>query len=367
MLATTVFQQKRIKTLTRKRRWLMNFALIACIFSTFGTFSTENAAAEVKKHERVEKHMGCDFIITIFCASSDQAEHVLDLAFNRIRELDASLSNYKTNSELNRVCRGAPHETPVPISDDLYRSLKMSKEMHQLSNGAFDPTIGPITKLWRRARRLKKFPGDKRIGQTMASVGFDLIELYDNPLRVSLTKPKMQLDLGGIAKGFAVDEALSLIKSKGITIACVNGGGDVAVGDSPPGKTGWTIGIAAVSDKLSDRKLILSNRAVATSGDLFQFVEFDGVRYSHIVDPRTGYGLTNSAAVTVVAPTCAMADGLASAISVLGTVQGVALASKLRDVEAMCSELKDTRSGEIQTNTTEGFSRFELSADVKRQ
>lgn len=365
MLATSVFAKKRTKILTsQKWKWLV-FALFHGVIQTIAVFMPQYLNAEVKKHERFERHMGCEFKITIYCESPATVQKAFELAFVRIRELDEVLSNYRSSSELNRVCRSAPHKSPIPISKDLYDCLDLSRTMHRLSNGAFDPTVGPLTKLWRRAHRRKKLPSDKRIAQTMNAVGFDHVGLVEGEYAVALKKPQMQLDLGGIAKGFAVDQALDLIKSTGIAIACVNGGGDIAVGDPPPGKEGWTIGIAAASPKLSNRTLVLSNMAVATSGDLFQFVEIDGVRYSHIVDPRTGYGLTNSAAVTVIAPSCSLADGMASAISVLGTTEGIRIASTQPGVEVLCSELRASDEAQIDTKTTAGFSQFESTTPVR--
>ena len=137
----------------------------------------------------------------------------------------------------------------------------------------------------------------------------------------------MRLDLGAIAKGYAVDEALRVLKKHDITRALISGGGDMAALDAPPGKKGWRVELAGAStNSMPAEFVLLKNHALATSGDVFQHVEIAGVRYSHIVDPRTGIGLTNRSMVVVIAPNCAAADSLSTAISVLGPDAGMPLA-----------------------------------------
>jgi thiamine biosynthesis lipoprotein len=158
-------------------------------------------------------------------------------------------------------------------------------------------------------------------------VGWKKLELDSRNRTAKLLAPDMRLDLGAIAKGFAVDEALKVLRRHGITRALVAGGGDMAVGDPPPGKRGWKIEIVAldVTNAPPARFVLLANVALATSGDLFQHVEVDGRRYSHIVDPQTGVGLTDHSLVTVIAADCTTADSLATAVSVLGPEKGLRL------------------------------------------
>jgi thiamine biosynthesis lipoprotein len=140
----------------------------------------------------------------------------------------------------------------------------------------------------------------------------------------------MRLDLGAIAKGYAVDEALDVLRERGITRALVSGGGDMAASEAPPGAKGWRIALSQLEESNGPARefVLLRHRALATSGDLFQHVEIDGVRYSHIVDPRTGIGLTGPSLVIVIARDCTTADSLSTALSVLGTEPGLRLAEK---------------------------------------
>ena len=136
----------------------------------------------------------------------------------------------------------------------------------------------------------------------------------------------MRLDLGGIAMGYAVDETLKLLRERGISRALVDASGDIGVGDPPPGKLGWTIGVVPLSaEGTPSKQICLANAAVSTAGDAFQHVDIDGKRYSHIVDPHTGLGMTDRSAVTVIAPDCTTADGLDTAVIALGPRAGLAL------------------------------------------
>jgi thiamine biosynthesis lipoprotein len=166
----------------------------------------------------------------------------------------------------------------------------------------------------------------------------------------------MHLDLGGIAKGYAVDEALKVLREHGLNRSLVAGGGDMAVGDPPPGEKGWLVRLSAPTPEdlgEHDAALWLSNEAIATSGDLFQFIEIDGTRYSHIVDPRTGVGLTNQSLVTVVSGDGITADSLATTISVLGPERGLKFLRQIANAEAMVSWKADN---EIHNEATRGFS-----------
>jgi len=172
-------------------------------------------------------------------------------------------------------------------------------------------------------------PDADRLVEAKAAVGHQFVNLDENAETVRLTKPDMLLDAGGIAKGYAADAALAILKHHGITRALVNASGDIAFGDPPPGKSGWKMGVAPLAaDDEPSRVFLLANCASATSGDAYQHVVIDGQRYSHIVDPRTGLGLTQPSSVTVFAPTCMAADSLASAVSVLGPEKGFELIDK---------------------------------------
>jgi thiamine biosynthesis lipoprotein len=264
--------------------------------------------------------------IVLYAPENAAATRAAEAAFSRIRQLNAILSDYDPESELRRLSSAAAEGKAVPVSKDLWQVLSQSQELSRRSAGAFDVTVGPAVRLWRRARRRHALPSPQRLRAARKLVGYQFVRLDSQHRAVELLKPGMQLDLGGIAKGYAVDEALAVLRQQGIGRALVDAGGDIVVGDPPPGKNGWRIGVTRLkADGPPSRVVLLSRAAIATSGDTWQYVEIGGRRYSHIVDPHTGLGLTDHSSVTVVAPKGILADGLASAVSVLGPKKGLEL------------------------------------------
>ena len=272
--------------------------------------------------------MGLPFRITLYAADEAVGKAAAEAAFERIEVLNGIFSDYESDSELSRLSRTAGQGRAVPVSRELWQVLARSQRLAEQTDGAFDITVGPLVNVWRRARRKQEMPSLELLAEMRARVGFNKLQLDAERRTAHLLAPEMRLDLGAVAKGVAVDEALAVLRTRGIARALVGGGGDMAAGDPPPGQDGWRIEVAPldVPEAPPAQLILLSNRGIATSGDIFQRVEINGVRYSHIVDPRTGVGLTDHGLVTVVAPDCATADGLATAISVLGVDRGRQLA-----------------------------------------
>jgi thiamine biosynthesis lipoprotein len=256
-----------------------------------------------ERFEGVEPHMGTLVRITIYAKDASP----MRAAFRRIGELDDRLSDYKPDSELNQLCR--THDQPMRVSEDLFRVLEASKKLSAMTDGAFDVTIGPLTHLWRI--------GKIADAETRARVGWRNLVLDQKRRTVELRIPGMQLDLGAIAKGYAADEALKTLRALGVKRALIAVSGDIVAGDAPPGTKGWHIGLEPAGGEI-----LLRNAAVSTSGDSEQSREIGGVRYSHIIDPKTGLGLTSSIAVTVIARRGLDADPIATAVSVLGETRG---------------------------------------------
>jgi len=273
-----------------------------------------------------EPHMGTMFKIVFYAADEPTANRATKDAFQRIAALDAMMSDYRPSSELMQLCQKAGG-APVSVSEPLFFVLARAQEVSRLSDGAFDVTVGPVVRLWRRARKTQQLPDPEKLARARSLVGYQNIRLNERERTVQLLKPGMQLDLGGIAKGYAADEGLRVLKEHGITRALVAAGGDIAVSGPPPDAEGWTIGIAPLVDPNGkpSRYLLLHDAAVSTSGDAEQYVEIDGKRYSHIVDPKTGIGLIGQQSVTVVARHGIMADSLTKVVSVLGPERGLAI------------------------------------------
>jgi thiamine biosynthesis lipoprotein len=274
---------------------------------------------ELARFEETQPHMGTLARIVLYAPHRDAAAAAFRTAFGCIESLNAIFSDYVPESELSRLCQQAG-SGPIPVSHHLFRILSQAQVLAKKSGGAFDVTVGPVIRLWRRARRQRELPSPEQLIRALERTGYQNLELNSTDSTAELKKAGMLLDLGGIAKGYAADEALKSIKESGIHRALVALGGDIAVSDAPPGKEGWIIEIATngFPGLAKPKPLLLRQAAVSTSGDAEQYVEIGGIRYSHIIDPRTGKGLTGRSSVTVIAPTATESDGLATAISVLG-------------------------------------------------
>ena len=289
--------------------------------------------ADWERFEFSEQKMGVPTRILMYAPDEETANAAAAAVWKRFDELNAALSDYDSESEIVRVCRESGKiGAPVAISDDLRRTLEESRRFCVLTGGAFDATVGHVVKLWRRSRYFNERPPEKILEAAKKTVGLDGWKLTEAGVE---TAPNVRFDVGGIAKGFALDEALATLKTFGIESALVDSGGDLRLGAAPPGKDGWTIGIAGlVKDGEPAFYKTLANVGVASSGDANRFLEIDGVRYSHIIDPRTGEPLTRRCVATVVANDATTADALASAVCVLGIDETPKLFERLKQVDA---------------------------------
>jgi thiamine biosynthesis lipoprotein len=281
-----------------------------------------------------EQHMGTQFRLVFYAADESVAREAARAAFARIAQLDGIMSDYRPTSELMQLCKRAGG-APVKVSDDLWTVLVKAQDVARRSDGAFDVTVGPLVKLWRRARRTQQLPAEAELQRARDLVGIDKLRLHRQEQSVQLLKAGMLLDLGGIAKGYTADEVLKTLAQRGIRRALVAAGGDVAVSEPPPGSAGWSIAIAPLeAAQQPERPLLLKQAAVSTSGDAEQFVDIGGVRYSHIVDPHTGLGLVGRMSATVVARHGIDADSLTKVVAILGAERGLALVDELPEVAA---------------------------------
>jgi thiamine biosynthesis lipoprotein len=295
--------------------------------------------------------MGVPWTITVY-AESDAAGHgAIAAAFAEIERLEGVLSDYDPESEVSRLSAAAPTQAPVPLSEDLWRVLHEAVAWRDKTAGAFDPTVGPLTTLWRQARRSGAMPRADKLAAARQAVGAKTLELDEDHKTAMLLTRAMRLDLGGIGMGYAIDRGMDVLAMHGITSAMIDASGDIAVSGPPPGADAWTIEVdARVDEDGAGREMLtLVNAAVTTSGDAFQAVEIDGTRYSHVVDPRTGLGVAGPAAVTVIAADCTTADAVATAASVLGAEAGLAFVETVpgaaaRFVASSDGERREARS-----------------------
>ena len=292
--------------------------------------STPEAGPPPERYEFHQTEMGVPFRIVLYARTQNAADDAAAAAFQRIQQLNDIMTDYDSDSELSRLSRTSGQDQSVQVSPDLWVVLQRAQDLARRSQGAFDVTVGPYVNLWRFARSEGKLPDPARLAKARLAVGYDKMKLDPARHAVKLLSPNMRLDLGGIAKGYAVDQALKVLSRLGIARALVSGGGDIGVSGPPPGKAGWRIELPPLdaSNAPPARFVVLSHAGISTSGDLFQRLEIGGVRYSHIVDPRTGIGLTDHSLVTVIAPDDFTADGLTKVMSVLNPKDAVKFMEK---------------------------------------
>ncbi len=300
-----------------------SFLLFIVLFCVAGCHSIAPDSS-LQRFAYAEMHMGTMFEIILFAPSQSMADQAAEKAFRRVIALEQVMTDYDPNSELMKLCQG-PAGVPTPVSKDLFAVLEKAQLLAEKSDGAFDVTVGPFVQLWRKARKSRQLPSAAEITEAASVSGFQKMKVDRRSHSVTLAVPGMRLDLGGIGKGLAADEALKVLNQMGIRRAMVAASGDIAVGDPPPGRRGWSIGVQSIDHPGQGltRSVLLKNAGISTSGDTEQFVEIGGRRYSHIVDPKTGVGLTERIGVTIIAPNGTTSDSLTKAVSVMGAERGM--------------------------------------------
>jgi FAD:protein FMN transferase len=330
----------KLATLSNTRRQLAWVLVLALLPALSPGLSKSGVASEprsdTQRFSKTELHMAVEFEVVLYAADEATAGRAFHAAFDQVARLNAIMSDYEPDSELSRLSETAGSGKAVPISRELFAVLSASQVLAERSGGAFDVTVGPLTKLWRRARRQRELPTAERIAEARAAGGHRYLRLDESKQTATLTRPNMRLDLGGIAKGFAADEALKAIRECGIQSALVRASGDIVAGDPPPRQDGWLVGLAPLDAEAKPERFIsLANAAVSTSGDSRQHLVIDGRRYSHLIDPRSGSPVEGRSSISVIARNGTTADSLASAVAVLGPAEGMELVETTPDAAAL--------------------------------
>jgi thiamine biosynthesis lipoprotein len=297
--------------------------------------------------------MGTLVRITMYAPDEKAARDAFRAAFDRIAALDRTLSDYQADSELSRLSSTAVNQ-PVRVSEDLFAVLSASQALAEATGGAFDVTQGPVVRLWREARRTQRLPDEAALAEARARSGFDKLRLDRAARTVTLATPSMALDVGAIGKGYAASEAIEVLTGQGVASALVAISGDLAFSAAPPGRRGWRVGVHTLDASVTEipGTLELTDAAVSTSGSSEQYVDIGGRRYSHVIDPATGAGLTHDVTVTVIARDGLVADGLDTAISLIGGERGFALLERYPGAAALVVE---RRTGETRASASSGF------------
>ncbi|WP_157211044.1 FAD:protein FMN transferase [Verrucomicrobium spinosum] len=304
-------------------RRAISFVAAGVLAFVWGCVAHAEEAAALKRYHYSRPQMGSVFSITVYAADEARAEAAVEAAYKRVEEINAAASDYLPESELSRLNRALPGQA-VKVSGDLFTLLARSAETSRRTEGAFDVTSAYAVQQWRRAKRRKQLPDEADTRRAVAMADWHKLQLDSGNGTVTKLAENVLIDLGGIGKGYAADAALKVLRDRGLNRAVVAASGDLAFGDPPPGKAGWDVALRTFeSAEDADRyeHVTLSNCGCSTSGDLHQFLELGGRRYSHIVDPKTGLGLTDRIACSVVAPDSTTADAYATAFCVMGVAK----------------------------------------------
>ncbi len=311
---------------------------------------------DLQRFEYVHPAMGVKFKIVLYAPGKKLAEKAIKKSVAQIERLDLLLSDYKSSSEIRKLCASAPHTQWQQVSADLFRILKISRKVNKDTQGAFDVTIGNVSRLWRQARKKKKMPQQQKLASALDTVGMENIQFGENS-KIKLLKKGIRIDFGAIAKGYAADRVIEILKEFGIQSALIDASGDIVVSDAPPGRAGWNIEVFGI-EKGKRHFVQLKNQAIATSGDLYQYFELNGKRYSHIVNPRTGIGVAGPMSVTVIARNGSTADAMASAVSVRFGTDEFKVLEKQTGVHSCVVQFK---SGRPEVKKTKDFPKLKVS------
>jgi thiamine biosynthesis lipoprotein len=299
-------------------------------------FALLAAAVAVPAHaewlQREQAIMGTRCVVELWSEDRAKGEAAIEAVFAEFRRIDALMSTYKPESELSQVNADAAR-APVRISRELYDLLATSIEYSKLTRGAFDVTYASVGYLY--DYRARVHPDEQAIAAALPGIDYRHVELLPESTSVRFRRPGVRIDLGGIAKGHAVDRGIEVLRRLGVERAMVNAGGDTRIIGDRLGRP-WVVGIRHPDDETRIvLRIPLTDAALSTSGDYERFFEEDGVRYHHILDPRTGKSASKLRSVTIIAPTATRTDALTKSVFILGAADGIAFIDTLEDVDAI--------------------------------
>ncbi len=322
---------------------------------------------ELKLFKKASLTMGTVFETTIYAPDKYVAEKTFNEVVQEINRLDYLMSNYKKESVLSELNRNASAE-PAACNKELAGVIEQSLQYSDITDGAFDITIGPLMKKWGFFKKKGRIPGKEELESVLESVSYKNIIVEEKTIKslaknpgtvktVFFKNPGTRIDLGGIGKGYAVDKAISVLKQNGISSALINFAGNIYTFGTPPGKDSWVIGLQHPRESEGLLGTFdIKDKAVSTSGDYEKFFIIEGKRYSHIIDPRTGNPVKGIVSATIVTGNAARADALSTGVFVLGLEKGMDLIEQLSDVEGIIV-YKDTNS-KLSTKTSSGMQKL---------
>jgi FAD:protein FMN transferase len=296
--------------------------------------------SQFKKYQFIENKMGSNFSIQFYDSDSLHAQVIAHNAFLIVDTLNNSFSDYVDNSEISNLAKNAGNDEWIKISSDLYNILVQSKAAFLKSNGAFDVTLGQLTKLWRITKKEKRIPTKQVLDRALTISGFKYLAIDTLSKKVKLTKKGVLIDLGGIGKGYAAQKVFDYFCENNLKTVLIDAAGNMAIGEADSITKYWKIGVEVSNGSIFKNKLLrLKNIAISTSGDLYQYIEIGGKRFSHIVNPKTGLGLSYQRQVTVICKNATTADWLSTAMTILPIKKAIDLA-KSEKIEYLIIEKK---------------------------
>jgi thiamine biosynthesis lipoprotein len=325
---------------TDRRKMALKFFFTACLLSAIYYFVAESIMPLVEVDGGSRQSMGTFARIVAVTRNQKRAKRCIEAGFNEFKRIEDMMSYFNPDSELSKVNREASARR-VRISRELFEILQTSVAYSRLTNGAFDITVGPLVDLWRKAGEVNQMPGEIAIANIKSRVGYEKLVLDANSMTVRFAVDEMSIDLGGIAKGYAVDKAVEVMKRKGAIGGMVDLGGNIRCFGKPPRKDAWLVGVQDPNLENNEPLMVLKlstdkpDMAVATSGDYRRFVKAGGKKVSHIIVPNTAGGADKLSGDTIIAPTAIEADALSTAVNVLGPEKGLDLVQRVLDVEAI--------------------------------
>lgn len=292
-------------------------------------------ASAQQTFKRTLKLMGSRFDISVVAIDSSEANNYIDSAILEISRIEKLISSWDANSQTSEINRQAGIKSVV-VDLELFNLIERAIKISKLTDGAFDITYASMDNIWKFDNSMKVMPSEENIKKSVSKVGYQNIIMNANKNSVFLKKQGMKIGFGAIGKGYAADKAKNLLMKQGVKAGIINASGDMNTWGLQPNGEAWKIAITNPKNKDKVFAILpIHNGAVVTSGDYEKFVEFKGKRYSHIIDPRTGYPSTGIIGATVFAPSAELADALATSVFVMGKDVGMDRINQLPDIECI--------------------------------
>jgi thiamine biosynthesis lipoprotein len=314
----------------------MRTVIFICLF----VFCVSATSAQVKATTKVLLLMGSRFEVTAVSDNDTLSWKAINACIGETRRIEKLISEWDSTSQTTNINRNAgikPVKIDKELYDLIYRSIKISK----LTDGAFDISFAPLLKVWKLDGTIKSLPAKEEIQQAKDKVGYQKIILDGKEQTVLLSKKGMKIGFGGIGQGYVANRCMQVMKAFGIQSGLINVSGDIITWGTQPDGTAWRVGIADPSNKSSIISwLSIKDASLVTSGNYEKFITINGIRYGHILDPRTGYPVQGVGSVTIMSPDAEICDALATGIFVLGVEKGLELINKLKGIECLIIDEK---------------------------